>query len=385
MSSTNNTPAPVAPVVELKSASALRNLNSNEPDPELKFREYFKTYRVKQSVNPIPYDASLPQTPNNITPLGGFTTKKVSIVGCGQVGLAIAFSILNQDLCGTLALVDIDKKKLEGEAKDFLQGSAFHQRITIEASDDYTVSQQSHLVIITAGVAQRPGESRLGLVTRNAKIMGMVMPQVLKHSPDAAICIFSNPVDVMTAVAAKIAGPSVPVGRIFGSGTCLDSSRLRNLIAKSMDLDPKSIHGYVIGEHGDSSIAVWSSVRVGGLPLLSKDQEPDDTIKSLHQEVVDSAGDVINLKGYTNWAIGLTGAHIARAVLNDTRSIFPVSTCVRGLYGIQEDVFLSVPCSISTQGVQRLSVLPLTDSEEKGFTDSAKKVWEVQKGIWDTI
>lgn len=371
-------------VVELKSASALRN--SNEPNPDFKFREYFKTYRMEQSVNPIPYDASLPQTPNNVTPLGGFISKKVSIVGCGQVGLAIAFSILNQDLCGTLALVDIDKKKLEGEAKDFLQGSAFHQRITIEASDDYAISEQSHLVIITAGAAQRSGESRLGLVTRNIKIMGMVVPQVLKHSPDAAICIISNPVDVMTAVATKIAGPSVPVGRIFGSGTCLDSSRLRSLIAKSMDLDPKNIHGYVIGEHGDSSIAVWSSVRVGGLPLLhNKDQEPDDTLKSLHQEVVHSAGDVIKLKGYTNWAIGFSGAHIARAVLNDTRSIFPVSTCVRGLYGIQEDVFLSVPCSISTQGVRRLSVLPLTDAEEKGFINSAKKVWEVQKGIWDTI
>jgi L-lactate dehydrogenase len=204
-----------------------------------------------------------------------------------------------------LALVDIDTKKLQGEAKDFLQGSAFHQRISIEASDDYAVSQSSHLVIITAGAAQRPGESRLGLVERNTKIMGMVIPQVLKHSPDAVICIVSNPCDVMTAVAAKIAGPNVPVGRIFGSGTCLDSSRLRSLIAKSMDLDPKNIHGYVIGEHGDSSIAVWSSVRVGALPLLKQGQEePDETLKCLHQEVVNAAGDVIKLKGYTNWAIG---------------------------------------------------------------------------------
>jgi L-lactate dehydrogenase len=304
MSSTGTNPSTP---VDLKSASSLLKYNHKpEPisDPNLQFSEYFKTYRIDKTVNPIPYDASIPQKPSSVTPLGGFEHKKVSIIGCGQVGLAIAFSILNQDLCGTLALVDIDTKKLQGEAKDFLQGSAFHQRISIEASDDYKVSQQSHLVIITAGVAQRPGESRLGLVERNTKIMGMVVPQVLQHSPNAVICIVSNPCDIMTAVAAKIAGPTVPVGRIFGSGTCLDSSRLRSLIAKSMDLDPQNIHGYVIGEHGDSSIAVWSSVRVGALPLLKEGQEPDETLKCLHQEVVNAAGDVIKLKGYTNWAIG---------------------------------------------------------------------------------
>ena len=293
-------------LMDLKSASSLLKFNGEpHPDPNLRFSEYFKKYRMDQTVNPIPYDASIPQKPNHETPLGEFHhSKKVSVIGCGQVGLAIAFSILNQDLCGTLALVDIDTKKLQGEAKDFLQGSAFHQRISIEASDNYTVSKNSHLVIVTAGAAQRPGESRLGLVERNTKIMGMVIPQVMKHSPDAAICIISNPCDVMTAVATKIAGPHVPVGRIFGSGTCLDSSRLRSLIAKSMDLDPQNIHGYVIGEHGDSSIAVWSSVRVGALPLLQKGQEPDETLKCLHQEVVNAAGDVIKLKGYTNWAIG---------------------------------------------------------------------------------
>jgi L-lactate dehydrogenase len=289
---------------ELKSASSLRKYNESDSDPNLRFKEYFKSYQMENSVNPIPYDASIPQKPGDETPLGGFSHKKVSIIGCGQVGLAIAYAILNQELCGTLALVDIDSKKLEGEAKDFLQGSAFHQRISIEASSDYAVSKNSHLVIITAGAAQRPGESRLGLVERNTKIMGMVVPKVLENSPEAAICIVSNPCDVMTAVAAKIAGPSVPVGRIFGSGTCLDSSRLRSLIAQSLDLDPKNIHGYVIGEHGDSSIAVWSSVRVGALPLLKEDEEPDETLKCLHREVVHSAGDVIKLKGYTNWAIG---------------------------------------------------------------------------------
>jgi L-lactate dehydrogenase len=336
-------------------------------------------------VNPIPYDERIPQKDAKETPLGGFHHKKVTVVGCGQVGMAIVYAILNQDLCGSLCLVDVAADKLEGEAKDLLQGSAFHQRMNIEASNEYHVSEGSDLVIITAGVAQRPGESRLSLVERNVKIMKIIMPQVLKYSPEAPICIVSNPCDIMTAVATKIAGPKVPPGRIFGSGTCLDSSRLRSLIAKSMDLDPNSIHGYVIGEHGDSSIAVWSSVRVGALPLLKEGEEPSPTLIALHREVVNAAGDVIRLKGYTNWAIGLTAAHIAKSVLKDTRSIFPVSTCVRGLYGVKEDVYLSVPCSISAKGVQRVAVLPLRPSEEEGFRRSAAHVWEVQKGVWDSI
>lgn len=208
------------------------------------------------------------------------------------------------------------KTLLHGEAKDFMQGSAFHNRMSIEASDDYSVSKNSDLVIVTAGVAQKPGESRLSLVERNAKIMSMIIPKVLQHSPDAPICIVSNPCDVMTAIAAKIAGPDVPTGRIFGSGTCLDSSRLRSLIAKSMDLDPRNVHGYVIGEHGDSSIAVWSAVRIGALSLLDNGQQPDDTLKAMHRDVVNAAGDVIRLKGYTNWAVGTsTNTGIPRDLL----------------------------------------------------------------------
>lgn len=189
----------------------------------------------------------------------------------------------------------------------------------------------------------------------------------------------------MTAIAAKLAGPSFPPGKVFGAGTCLDSSRLQSIIAASMDLDPRNVHGYIVGEHGDSSIPVWSSVRVGALPLLDPGQEPDDILKSIHKSVVDSAYDVINLKGYTNWAIGMSTAHIAKAVLNDTRTIIPVSTCVRGLYGVEEDVFLSVPCRISSNGVQRVAILPLSPAEEETFRKCAKGIWEVQEPIWDDL
>lgn len=238
--------------------------------------------------------------------------KKVSIIGCGQVGMAIAYSILNQESAGTIALVDRNSEKLIGEAKDLEQGSAFHGNVRVLASDRYDVTAHSNLVIITAGVAQSPGESRLNLVERNVSVMQKIIPPVLAQSPDASICIVSNPCDIMTAVASKIAGPAVPPGRIFGSGTCLDSSRLQSLLAKTLDIDAQSVEGYVVGEHGDHSVAVWSSVRVGGIPMLQIGKEPTDVHKNMHREVVESAYDVIVRKGYTNWAVGLTGAYIAK-------------------------------------------------------------------------
>lgn len=293
--------------------------------------------------------------------------------------------MLNQTSAGTLALVDMNAEKLDGEAKDLFQGSAFHQNVRIEAGSEYDVTAKSHLVVITAGVAQKVGESRLALIERNVEIMKSIIPQVLAHSPHAAICIASNPCDIMTAVAAKLAGPTVPPGRIFGTGTCLDSSRLRSLLAKGLNLDTQSVQGYVIGEHGDSSVAVWSSVRIGGVPMLEPGAPPSQMLKDMHAEVAESAGDVIRKKGYTNWAIGLTGAHIAHAVMADTRFIMPVSTCVRGLHGIQEDVFLSMPCSVGAHGVRRVIDLPLTQHEVDEFLKSAEAVWEVQKGVWDDL
>ena len=302
-----------------------------------------------------------------------------------MVGMAIAYSMINQSTCGEIALVDVQGDKLDGEAKDLAQGSAFHHYTKIVASTDYAVSATSNLVIITAGAAQKPGESRLDLVTKNAKIMKIIIPQVLKYSPNTAICIVSNPCDIMTAVACKIAGPSVPPGRIFGSGTNLDSSRLRSLVANSLDCDTQSVHGYVLGEHGDSSVPVWSSVRVGGVPLLDVGELPTDAHIKMHREVVDSAADVIKKKGYTNWAVGLSCAHIATSVVRDRRLMLPVSTCVRGLYGIENDVYLSVPCSVGAHGVRRIMEIPLNENELKGIQHSANTLWNIQKDLWDKL
>jgi L-lactate dehydrogenase len=167
-----------------------------------------------------------------------------------------------------------------------------------------SVSQDSNLVIVTAGAAQLPGESRLNLLERNVSIIRSVIPPVLAFSPNAAICVVANPCDIMTAVACKVAGPAIPAGRIFGSGTCLDSSRLRSLISTRMNLDASSVQGYILGEHGDSSVPVWSSVKIGGLSLVPYGHDPDEIHDEMHREVVNSAYEVIEKKGSTNWAIG---------------------------------------------------------------------------------
>lgn len=362
--------------------SSTSHLDSNLVEPDNRFREYFSKYRTTHGTVTIPYSEGLPFEYNGS---GNLKRKKVTVVGMGKVGLGCVASILNQDMCGSIAMIDRNKENLEGEAKDFQQGAGFHNSTEILASSEYEVSADSDLVVITAGAAQKPGESRLNLLERNVAIMQSVIPQVIEHSPDAAIVIACNPCDIMTAVASKIAGPSFPQGKIFGTGTNLDSSRFQTLIANSMGLDPNSIHGYIIGEHGDSSIPVWSSVRIGALPLLPAGEEPDETLNAVHKAVVDAAYDVINLKGYTNWAIGMSTANIAKIVLDDTRTIVPVSTCVRGLYGVEDDVFLSLPCNLSREGVLGVSVLPLTNSEEENFRSCAKRIWEVQKPIWDKI
>ena len=335
--------------------------------------------------SPIPYSSDVTSNLPEVIPRADTDTKKVTVVGCGMVGMAIAYSIINQHICGELALVDVQGDKLDGEAKDLAQGSAFHQYVRVKASTNYEVSAKSNLVIVTAGAAQKVGESRLDLVEKNAKIMKHIIPQLLKYSPNTAICVVSNPCDIMTAIAAKIAGPSVPPGRIFGSGTNLDSSRLRNLVANSLDCDTQSVHGYVLGEHGDSSVPVWSSVRVGGVPLLGVGEQPTDAHMKMHRDVVDSAADVIKKKGYTNWAVGLSCAHIANAVIHDRRLMLPVSTCVRGLYGIEHDVFLSVPCSVGAHGVRRIMEIPLNDVELKGLQHSATTLWNIQKDMWDNV
>lgn len=311
--------------------------------------------------------------------------KKVSIIGCGQVGLAIAYSILNQELCDHLTLIDINGPKMDGEAKDFEQASSFSKCFCkVVGSTNYDASKDSDLIFITAGAKQRPGQSRLDLLNINVKIMKIIIPEVLIYSPNAPICMVSNPCDIITAIANKIAKDTHP-GQIFGSGTVLDTGRFKQELAIKLNLNIRDISGYVIGEHGDSSVVVWSSIQNKGTNFLKPDQEPGDFEKGIHQKVVHAAGNVIEKKGYTNWAVGMACTDIAKAVLFDSKKIMPVSVSVHGYAGVDEDVFLSVPCVVGSDGAQKCSELSLTESERRQFNASALTIWNAQMDLWDSI
>lgn len=307
---------------------------------------------------------------------------KISIIGTGNVGMAIAQTILTQDLADELSLVDALPDKLRGEMLDLQHAAAFLPRTRISASTDYSVTADSDLCIVTAGARQNPGESRLNLLQRNVNLFRNIVPPLVKYSPDCILLIVSNPVDVLTYVAWKLSG--FPSNRVIGSGTNLDSSRFRFLIADHLDVNAQDVQAYIIGEHGDSSVALWSSISVGGVPILSfleKRQIPyeKETLVNIHKEVVNCAYEVIKLKGYTSWAIGYSVANLARSILRDQRKIHPVSVLAKGFHDIDGgDVFLSLPAQVGRGGVLGVINVPITEEESHQLRKSAETILEVQ-------
>ncbi|XP_016456791.1 L-lactate dehydrogenase B-like [Nicotiana tabacum] len=307
---------------------------------------------------------------------------KISVIGVGNVGMAIAQTILTQDLADELALVDAKSDKLRGEMLDLQHAAAFLPRTKIDASIDYSVTAGSDLCIVTAGARQNPGESRLNLLQRNVALFKSIVPPLVKYSPETILLIVSNPVDVLTYVAWKLSG--FPANRVIGSGTNLDSSRFRFLIADHLDVNAQDVQAYIVGEHGDSSVALWSGISVGGVPVLSFLERQQialekETLEKIHKEVVQCAYEVIGLKGYTSWAIGYSVANLARTILRDQRRIHPVSVLAKGFYGIDGgDVFLSLPAQLGRSGVLGVTNVHLTDEETQQLKNSAKTILEVQ-------
>ena len=309
---------------------------------------------------------------------------KVSIVGAGQVGLACAYSMINQATCRQIVLHDIAPKQeiLRAETEDLLHGSEFASQVSVLATCDFADTANSDVVIIPAGARQNEGESRLDLVARNVAIYESIVPQIALHSPDCVILVLSNPVDIMTHVAREISGftPS----RVVGSGTALDTSRFRSLLAQHR-MSIRSVHGW-LGEHGDSSVVVWSQLFVGGVRL--RDVHPaigtdaaEEVLRTMHSRVIGAAGDIIRRKGYTNWALGLAVNSIVRCILRDERHILPLSVPARGRHGIEEDVHLSLPAQLGSEGVLDVVRLPLSDDEEEALRKSAKTLADVQSKI----
>lgn len=314
------------------------------------------------------------------------TGNKVTVVGVGQVGMATVFSLLTQGVTNNIAMVDMNADKLKGEMMDLQHGSAFlfNPAVSIQASTDYCITENSQICVIAAGVRQQEGEDRRCLVQRNVEVLKGIVPKLLKYSPNAILLIASNPVDVLTYVTWKISG--LPKHRVIGSGTNLDSGRFRYLLSQKLNIAPTSCHAYIIGEHGDSSVPVWSSVNIAGVRLrdLNKNiglDSDEENWKETHSQVVQSAYEVIKLKGYTSWAIGLSLTQIVKAILTNATTVHALTTCVQGEHGITDEVFLSLPCVLGRNGVLDVIRQPLTDTERQQVFQSATLMAELQAKI----
>ncbi|XP_077423685.1 L-lactate dehydrogenase A chain [Vanacampus margaritifer] len=314
----------------------------------------------------------------------GSSRNKVTVVGVGMVGMATAMSVLLKDLCDELALVDVMEDKLKGEALDLQHGSFFLKTHKIVGDKDYSVTAGSRVVVVTAGARQQEGESRLNLVQRNVNIFKFIIPNIVKYSPNCILMVVSNPVDILTYVAWKLSG--FPRHRVIGSGTNLDTARFRHLMGEKLSLHPSSCHGWIIGEHGDSSVPVWSGVNVAGVnlqglnPKMGAEGDSEDW-KAVHKMVVDGAYEVIRLKGYTSWAIGMSVADLVASITKNMHRVHPVSTLVKGMYGVKEDVFLSVPCVLGNTGLSDIINMTLKPEEQQQLVKSAETLWAVQKEL----
>lgn len=307
--------------------------------------------------------------------------QRVGIVGTGNVGVAAAFAMFVQENCSEIILVDIDKKRARGEALDLMHGQAYVGRIIVR-DGDYEDLAGCQIVVVTAGAAQKPGETRLDLLNNNARVFRSIAEGLDRHAPDAIVIVASNPVDVLTYMMQQMSGR--PGKRVIGTGTMLDTSRFRSLLGEYYEVDPRSVHGYILGEHGDSEFAAWSTVTIGGKSpvrstILGRHWNEAD-MEDLFLRVRNAAYEIIDGKGYTNWAIGLVIARLVSIILDDRHSIQPVTSRLDGDYGIS-DVCISVPALVGMAGVQRLIHLNLEEAEQASLEHSADLMKQSIAGV----
>lgn len=312
--------------------------------------------------------------------------KKISIIGAGNVGATIAYTLTLCGLASEIALVDINKDKARGEALDIFQGTTYSSTVNIYQGE-YPDINGSDIVIVTFGMARRPGQSRLDLAQANVNILKSAMPEVVKYAPNAVYIVVSNPVDILTYTISKCFG--LPEGKVIGTGTLLDSSRLRADLADRLKINPKNVHAYVFGEHGDSSMVPWSLTSIGGIDLqtycrsVCKEYRSGvklEDLDEIEEQVRNSGARVINWKGATYYAIALTVKRIVECVTGDSNSILPVSTLIHNRYGI-DDVCISLPCIIGNSGVKGFVNPPLTDEELAKLQKSGQAMKEVLSSL----
>lgn len=304
--------------------------------------------------------------------------QKVVLVGDGAVGSSYAFAMAQQGIAEEFAIVDIIKERTEGDAMDLEDATAFTAPKNIYSAD-YDTCKDADLVVITAGAPQKPGETRLQLVDKNLKIIKSVVEPIVKSGFDGIFLVAANPVDILTYAVQKLSG--FPKNKVIGSGTSLDSARLRVALGKKLHVDPSDVIANIMGEHGDSEFAAYSSATVGGKPLLdiAKDEGiSEDELLKIEDDVRNKAYEIINRKGATFYGVATALMRISKAILRDENSVLPIGAPMNGEYGLN-DLYIGTPAVVNASGVAKVIEVPLNDREKKAMADSAKQLEEVAK------
>ena len=300
------------------------------------------------------------------------------MIGCGFVGASSAFSLMQSGLFSDMVLIDANADRAEGEAMDLSHGLPFARPMEIYAGNYEDISDCG-LVIVTAGANQKPGETRLDLVKKNVGIFKQIIPEIVKHNTECILLIVSNPVDILTYTALKLSG--FPANRVIGSGTVLDTARLKYLIGRRFGVDSRSVHAFIIGEHGDSELAVWSSANISGVELNRFCEQNGSfdhrtALKKLYEDVRDSAYEIIKKKGATYYGIAMAVRRIAECILRDERSILPVSSLIQGHYGL-ENLCMGVPTIVGGEGIEKIIDINLNGEEQLELMHSADALKKV--------
>ncbi len=306
---------------------------------------------------------------------------KISVIGAGFVGSTTAYTIMMSGLVSELVLIDIDKDKAEGEALDMNHGSSFVSPVQVTGGSDYSLIKGSDMIIITAGANQKPGETRVDLLKRNAGIFKNIIGSVLKYcGSETILLVVTNPVDILTYVTYRLSG--FDRTKVIGSGTVLDTARLKFLISQHANVDPRNVHTFIIGEHGDTEVPAWSITNISGIPidLYCKSCKGCDNMKlckdEFHAKTKNAAYEIIEKKGATYYAIALAVRKIIEAIAGNEHSILTVSSLVENEYGIN-DVCLSLPTIVNSNGAQRILEAPFSDSERGDLMKSAQTLKEL--------
>lgn len=307
--------------------------------------------------------------------------QKCAIIGAGGVGATTAFTLVKSGLFNEIVIIDVNKNKAEGEVLDIAHGIQFTNPVNIY-SGDYKDLYDAYLVIVTAGANQLPGETRIDLINKNISIFKKIIPNIIKYNKDCILLIVSNPVDILTMFTLELSG--FPKERVLGSGTVLDTSRLRYLLSKKLEVDSKNIHAFIIGEHGDSELAVWSNADIAGIHIENYCNNIADScninLEEILEEVRNSAYHIIEKKGSTFYGVAMAVKRITQAIIRDEYSILPVSHFLNGEYGIK-DICLGIPAVICREGVKKIIPITLNEKEKTYLNKSAETLKEAYKSI----